>query len=142
MPIRDGFVQGGPLILLRLEGATVFVAAILLYAHLGLTWWVFVALILVPDISMLGYLANARIGADSYNAVHTVTAPIVLLGGTLLLGSPLTMSLGAIWLAHVGLDRMLGYGLKYATGFRDTHLGFIGQRGKASGEKPHAPLEV
>jgi hypothetical protein len=130
MSMRDGFVVGGPLILLRLEGAAVFTAAILLYAHLGLTWWAFVALILVPDASMLGYLANARIGAASYNVVHTATAPIALLGLAFLLGSSLTMSLGAIWLAHIGVDRMLGYGLKYATGFADTHLGVLGKKEK------------
>src|SRR5258708_33866301 len=120
--MREGFVVGGPLILLRLEGAAVCAAAILIYAHLGLSWWAFAALILVPDLSMLGYLANARIGAASYNAAHTVAAPIGLLGLAFLLGSPLTMSLGAIWLAHIGADRLLGYGLKYATGFAHPHL--------------------
>lgn len=112
MSTREGFVLGGPLILLRLEGAAVFVAAILGYAHLGLSWWMFVALILLPDASMLGYLASARIGAATYNAVHTATAPIALLVAAFLLRNSLAMSLGTIWLAHIGLDRMLGYGLK------------------------------
>jgi hypothetical protein len=127
MSARDGCVLGGPLVLLRVEGAAVFVGAILMYAHLGLTWWVFVALILLPDASMLGYFASARTGAASYNAVHTVTAPVALLAAGFLFGSSLTLSLGAIWLAHIGLDRMLGYGLKYATGFANTHLGVLGK---------------
>ena len=105
------------MVLLRLEGAAVFVAAILIYVYFGLALWLFAALFLLPDASMLGYLASARIGAASYNAVHTLTAPVVFLSAAFLLDNSLAVSVGAIWLAHVGLDRMLGYGLKYGTGF-------------------------
>jgi hypothetical protein len=128
MPMSNGFVRGGPLILLRIEGAAVLAAATLVYAHIGQSWWMFAALILVPDISMLGYLANTRIGAACYNAVHTVTAPVLLAGLGAGLGSALIISIAAIWLAHIGLDRMLGYGLKYATSFTHTHLGLLGRR--------------
>ena len=129
MPMSVGFVRGGPLILLRVEGAAVLAGATLIYAHLGQSWWLFALLFLVPDISMVSYLLNARIGAACYNAVHTVTAPRLLAGIGAGSGSLPALSVAAIWLAHIGLDRMLGYGLKYATSFTDTHLGVLGRRG-------------
>jgi hypothetical protein len=141
MKARNGFVSGGPLILLRLEGVAVFMAAILIYAHLGLAWWVFAGLILLPDASMLGYLASARVGAFCYNAVHTETAPVLLMAAAYLVGSSLTLSLSAIWLAHIGVDHMLGYGLKYASSFADTHLGALGRK-RGVGEMPDAATRV
>jgi len=134
MSTRDRFVRGGPLVLLRIEGAAISVAAISIYSHLGLTWWAFLAFILLPDASMLCYLAGSRIGAVGYDAVHTLTTPIMLLVGAFMLDNRLMTSFGAIWLAHVGLDRMLGYGLKYATGFTNTHLGVLGKKTAASDE--------
>lgn len=128
MAMSNGFVQGGPLVLLCLEGAAIFAVSLLAYGHTGQSWWSFAALFLLPDLSMLGYLANARVGAASYNAAHTVAGPALLLGLALVLGSALILALSLIWLAHIGFDRMLGFGLKYATGFSDTHLGFIGGR--------------
>jgi len=128
MPTSNGFVRGGPLFLLRLEGAAVLAAATLVYVHLGQAWWIYAALFLVPDLSMLVYLANPRIGAACYNAVHTVTAPLALAGIGAGTGNTLVLAIAAVWLAHIGLDRMLGFGLKYATSFADTHLGLLGRR--------------
>lgn len=113
---------------LRLEG--LFLAAItaVLYARTGANWWLFAALWLTPDLSMLGYLAGPCWGARCYNAIHTTVTPLTLALVALLLhtGSPLPYAL--IWLNHIGVDRLLGYGLKYPAGFGWTHLG---RQGKA-----------
>ena len=114
--------------ILRLEGATAFAAAIALYAHAGFSWPLFALLILAPDLAMLPYLIGPRAGAAAYNLVHTYTlsVPVALAG--FFFASPVASALGLIWIAHIGMDRMLGYGLKYASGFADTHLGRIGRR--------------
>lgn len=108
--------------LLRLEGAAILAATVFLYARGHFAWWLFAVLFLSPDISMLGYLANAKVGAALYNLVHTYGSPVVLLLVGWSLTAPEVMPYGLIWLAHLGFDRMLGYGLKYPTQFRDTHL--------------------
>jgi Domain of unknown function (DUF4260) len=77
---------------------------------------------LVPDLSMLGYAANARVGAITYNALHCYVGPLVLAGYSFGLHHLAILSLSLIWIAHIGLDRMLGFGLKYPTRFKDTHL--------------------
>lgn len=94
----------------------------LLYWLNGGSWILFVLLLLAPDLSMLGYLAGSRIGAAIYNAFHTYALPVILAAYGLLEGSSLAVSMALIWLAHIGVDRLLGYGLKYASGFTDTHL--------------------
>lgn len=88
-------------------------------------WWMFLLLALAPDIGMVGYLANARVGAWTYNATHVYAAPLALavLGATF--DSRFAVLVGAVWIAHIGADRALGYGLKEPTGFRDTHLGSL-----------------
>lgn len=126
MAMADGFVRGGPLLLLRFEGAAASAAAAVGYGHLDHSWWLFAALILVPDLSIAGYLAGARAGSICYNVAHTVTGPAIVIATAFLLDSSLVASIGAIWLAHIGFDRMLGFGLKYSTGFADTHLGALG----------------
>ncbi len=95
------------------------------YVWSGHSWWLFAALFLVPDLSMLAYFANARIGATIYNAVHSTIGPVLVGVGGLLLGYSLLPWLAVVWAAHIGFDRMLGYGLKYASGFKDTHLGSL-----------------
>ena len=116
------------LIVLRLEGLAFAAACIAAYGSLGESWWVFAALILVPDVSMLGYLAGPRIGAGVYNLAHTwvVTVAWFFLAWYLDAGN-LSLSLPLILGAHIGIDRALGYGLKLPTGFHDTHLGRIGK---------------
>ena len=122
-----GTVTGGVRILLRLEGLSLFAGMVLLYWIWGGSWWVFAVLFLAPDLSFIAYLDNPRTGAIIYNAAHCYMAPVTLLTAGFALGDPLTLSLAMIWLAHIGFDRALGYGLKYETAFGDTHLGRIGR---------------
>lgn len=111
-----------PKLLLHIEGGIVFLAACVLYQHLQGSWLWFALLFLVPDISMLGYLAGKRAGAIAYNFFHTYTVPISLLLALWLLGKASCIWLALIWIAHIGFDRLLGYGLKYEISFKDTHL--------------------
>jgi hypothetical protein len=114
-------------ILLRLEGAAALPAGILLYQQTGADWIVFVVLLLLPDLSILGYVRGPAIGAVIYNLVHTWALAGALLGVGFFLDVPIVFGAGAALLAHVGGDRLLGYGLKYPTSFQDTHLGRIGR---------------
>jgi hypothetical protein len=114
-------------LILRAEAAVVFVLALVAYRSLGASWWLFAALFLAPDLAMLGYLKGPRIGAAFYNSVHTYLAPAALVAIAYLAGSPLFVVVAVIWAAHIGFDRILGYGLKLPTGFGDTHLGSKGR---------------
>jgi hypothetical protein len=108
--------------LLRVEGLAVLAAALALYFESGFGWLLLIVLFLAPDLSMLGYLGGPALGALAYDVVHTYALPIAL-GVVGVLGDYDTaLQLSLIWLAHIGIDRLLGYGLKYPTGFRDTHL--------------------
>ena len=129
-PQAAGAVTGGVNILLRLEGLTLFLGMILLYAVWGGSWLLFAVLFLVPDLSFLAYLADAKTGAVVYNAAHSYLAPVALMTSGFAIGDPLTLSIAMIWLGHIGIDRALGYGLKYAEGFGYTHLGRIGKAAK------------
>ncbi len=122
--VASGSVQK----LLRLEGLAVAAVTIVLYAQTGARWWIFGALWLLPDLSMLGYLKDACWGARCYNAVHTYVLPLTLLLAALLLHARGLLPIALIWLNHIGVDRLLGYGLKYSEGFEFTHLGRLGKR--------------
>lgn len=111
-----------PNILLRLEGLTVLIAAIALYAHQGGSIWLFLALILAPDLSAIGYLRNVRVGSVVYNIVHFYALPASLAAVALSLNVPTLLLIALIWFAHIGMDRVAGYGLKYPTEFKDTHM--------------------
>jgi hypothetical protein len=111
-----------PRLLLRLEGLALAVAAVTLYAERDYSWLLFALLALAPDLSFLGYLAGPRIGAIAYNVAHTLVGPFALGTVSLLADWDTGMQLSAIWAAHLGVDRLLGYGLKYPTAFSDTHL--------------------
>ena len=111
-----------PARLLRLEGLAVAVGAVVLYFDQGFGWLALLLLILTPDLSALGYLAGNRIGAASYDLAHTYVGPVALGVAGILAASGTATQLALIWLAHIGADRLLGYGLKYPTGFRDTHI--------------------
>lgn len=111
-----------PPVLLRIEGAVLLLLSVLLYTLNGESWLLFVLLFLAPDLSMLGYVAGPRTGAVSYNLFHTYVLPGLVAAVGLLAGSPLVVSLALVWFAHIGFDRMVGYGLKYPPGFFDTHL--------------------
>ena len=115
-------------LLQRLEGLAAAGAAAVLYARTGVSWWLFAALWLAPDLSMLGYLAAPCTGARIYNAYHNYFAPIALaLGAVLFHLQVLWLAIALIWINHIGVDRMLGYGLKYGDGFGYTHLGRLGR---------------
>jgi hypothetical protein len=121
-------VHGTVLTLLRLEGFAVAAVSAVLYARTGASWGLFAALWLVPDISMLGYLYRPCWGARCYNTLHTYVVPGVLALSALLLHAPALLPIALIWINHIGIDRLLGYGLKYSDGFGFTHLGRLGKR--------------
>jgi hypothetical protein len=111
-----------PRVLLRLEGAAIGISAIVVYFWADSSWWLLVVLALAPDLSFLGYAAGPRVGALAYDVAHTylLAVPLAVVG--LLADSDVVAQLGLIWIAHIGIDRALGYGLKYPTRFEDTHL--------------------
>ena len=111
--------------LLRLEGACYGIAALLIYWQQGFSWWLFAGLILVPDLSMLGYLAGPGAGAICYNTVHATALPWALFLVGYFSNNAMSLGIALIWFAHIGIDRVLGYGLKYTIGFKDAHLGSL-----------------
>lgn len=122
-------VTATPRTLLKVEGLVMLLGGLIAWHQLGGTWGWFAALFLVPDLSMLGYLVGPRIGAASYNAGHSLIGPAVL--ALMAFGLPAQAAslflAAALWVAHIGFDRMLGYGLKYDSSFFDTHLGRVGK---------------
>ncbi len=122
------FVNGAPLLLLRAEGLAVALLCVAAFSRSGASWWLFAALILVPDLSICFYLAGPRDRAKAYNAVHTYLGPVALLSAAAVLAMPTVLSIAMIWAAHIGIDRALGFGLKYPDAFSSTHLGGIGGR--------------
>jgi len=115
-----------PNVIQRLEGAALLGFALVVFAIGDLSWWWFAALLLTPDLFALGYLANDATGAFVYNLGHTMVWPLAILAWGLVADQQWVMGLAAIWLAHIGMDRALGYGLKLSDGFKHTHLGWIG----------------
>ena len=120
--IRGSHIQ----LLLRLEALAAVALSALFYARTGASWWLFAALWLLPDLSMLGYLAGPKLGARVYNAIHSYVTPAALAVTSLLLSSPGMLPYALIWINHIAVDRLLGYGLKYPAGFAWTHLGKLG----------------
>jgi Domain of unknown function (DUF4260) len=120
-------VEGRMKRLLQAEGLALFAASLAIFSTLSVSWWMYVALFFVPDIAFLGYLAGPRAGAVAYNVLHSTIGPILLGAAAWWLGfdilGQVLAATATIWIGHVGFDRMLGYGLKYASGFKDTHLG-------------------
>jgi hypothetical protein len=111
-----------PRLLLHLEAATVLIASLFAYRNSHGSWLLFAVLFLAPDGSMIGYLLNSRVGATTYNTIHTYVGPFLLAGYALWIAQPTALLVALIWVAHIGFDRMLGYGLKYPARFKDTHL--------------------
>jgi hypothetical protein len=114
-----------PAILLRIEEAVLLILTLFAYQHLHASWLLFAILFLPPDLFMLGYLINPRIGAATYNLAHTLAVPFILVLDGYIEHWPLTTAIALIWTAHIAFDRLLGYGLKYPTFFKDTHLQHI-----------------
>lgn len=109
-------------ILLHIEGLAVLVLSVYLYWFNEYSWGLFFILLLAPDISMVGYLVNNKVGAKWYNVFHTYSLSISIVLVGLFLSNQLVVAIGLIWSAHIGMDRAIGYGLKYSTNFKDTHL--------------------
>jgi hypothetical protein len=126
LQISNGAVSGPVRVWLRAEGFAVLALSVLLYWFSGSSWWMFLALFLAPDLAMLAYLINPKIGADSYNVVHSYLLPLGLAALAVCLRETGVLIYVYIWMAHIGLDRFLGYGLKYSAAFRMTHLGDLG----------------
>ena len=111
-----------PAALLRAEGVALLLLSVLLYRVNGGGWLMFGVLLLAPDLSMLGYLAGPKVGAAIYNAFHTYALPALVGALGMIFASPLAVAVALIWSAHIGMDRAVGYGLKYPSSFKDTHL--------------------
>ena len=124
---ESGAATGGVRTLLRLEGVVLFAGMTMLYALWDGSWWVYAILFLAPDLSFAAYAFGPRAGAIVYNAAHSYLLPVAMMTTGLAMSSPLVLSIAMIWLAHIGIDRALGYGLKYQAGFGFTHLGRIGK---------------
>lgn len=114
--------------IIKLEELGMFLLSILLFAQLDFAWWWFPLLLLAPDISMIGYVFNPRIGAYLYNIFHHKGIAIVVFGIGFLAEIQLLMLAGIILFGHASLDRIFGYGLKFTDAFKNTHLGPIGEK--------------
>ncbi len=112
----------------RLEGLSIFLASTTVYLNNGFSILIFVATILLFDISMGGYLVNPKLGAITYNMIHSLIVPSLLTIIYIFIASDLLLGLICLWFAHIGMDRVFGYGLKLSTGFKRTHLGDIGKK--------------
>jgi Domain of unknown function (DUF4260) len=111
-----------PRLLLHLEGVAVAVAALVIYFWAGHPWWLILVLALAPDLAMAAYAAGPRRGAAAYDVVHTYVLPVALGTVGVVADSDAAVAVALIWLIHIGVDRAIGYGLKYPSGFKDTHL--------------------
>lgn len=124
-----------PRLLLRAEGLAVFAGSTAAYFALDGSPWLFLLLLFAPDLSMAGYLAGPRVGSRLYNLGHTYVVPLGIAGFGLWLSVPVAVLVALVWTAHIGFDRLVGYGLKYPTSFGDTHLGRLAAR-----EPPTEPV--
>ncbi|MFI6042116.1 DUF4260 domain-containing protein [Nocardia sp. NPDC051321] len=111
----------------RAENLAIVVVVIFGFVHLHFSWWWLLALFLAFDVAIVGYLVNERVGAICYNLTHGYVAPAVLLLGYVLTSATWCAFVGLVWAFHIATDRALGFGLKFASGFQDTHLGRIGR---------------
>jgi len=122
-----GAVTGRPLAFLRIEGLVLLVVALVAFSRTGQAWWLLPATLLLPDLGALGYLVSRSAGALLYNLAHATPLPVALVGFGLWQQAPLVIALGTVWLAHIGMDRAMAYGLKYDDDFGHTHLGRHGR---------------
>ena len=123
----SGVVTGRPRLLLRMEGGVLLVAGLLAFAATEQPWWLVPVLLFLPDLFMAGYARSSRFGALTYNLGHSYPLPAVLAGGAVALDETAALAVALVWFSHIGLDRLLGYGLKHDDGFTHTHLGVIGR---------------
>jgi uncharacterized protein DUF4260 len=123
----DGIVVGTPRRWLRVEGATLVAGSLIAFSTTDQAWWLVLLTLLLPDLTMLGYLGGTRLGASLYNLGHSTPIPAAIVGIAWWQHTSLVVALGLVWLAHIGLDRLIGYGLKYGDHFQHTHLGRLGR---------------
>ena len=134
-------VTGKPRLWLRAEGLTLLATALLLYSTTHQPWWLVPAVILLPDLFMIGYIGGSRLGAAVYNVGHSYPLPALMSVAGLAGHHPLVLALGLLWLAHIGMDRLAGFGLKYDSGFPWTHLGGPAATAGASAHPVQQPPE-
>lgn len=108
--------------LLHLEGTALLALSVSAYQANEYRWWLFAALFLLPDVFLVGYLVNVKWGSSLYNLAHTLAGPAIILLLSIWRMDLRLLPYALIWVAHIGFDRMLGFGLKYPTQFKDTHL--------------------
>jgi len=108
--------------LIRIEGLVILALGTYLYFSFGYSWVIFLLLLMLPDLFMLGYAVSKKTGAYLYNFAHTFITPLILLLLGLAFSADSLIMIGIIWTVHIGMDRMMGYGLKYETDFKDTHI--------------------
>ncbi len=120
------FVQRKVKTILKLEGLCILAVAVFFFTQTNGDWRLFALLFLMPDLAFLGYLFNPKVGAFTYNCTHSIIGAAILLVFSVLVASEIAISVSIIWVAHIGFDRTLGYGLKYGNSFHNTHLGKIG----------------
>jgi len=125
----DGTVVGTPRLWLRVEGATLAAGSLIAYSTTGQAWWLVPLTLLLPDLTMIGYLGGTRLGAHLYNLGHSTPIAASIVGIGWWQDKSLLAALGLVWLAHIGLDRLIGYGLKYGDHFQHTHLRRLGHNG-------------
>src|SRR5688572_2533633 len=130
---QAGFAPTEVTTLLRIEGLAAFAVAVGAFYMLGGNWWLFAALILAPDLSMFGLLAGYRVGSRVYNVAHTYTLPLALGTVAWLTGTGWLVIVALVWIAHIGVDRALGYGLRYPLIEQATHLGWVGKAKRRAG---------
>ena len=109
------------------EGAVLLVAALIAFTATEQAWWLIPAVLFLPDLAMLGYARSSRLGALTYNLAHSYPLPALVGGWAIWQDATGMQAVTLLWFAHIGLDRMLGYGLKHSDGFTHTHLGTIGR---------------
>jgi hypothetical protein len=125
-PAPSAALSGLPLRILRSEGLVLFAVAIAaFFTALDEAWWLVPLLLFLPDVFMAGYVRSTRLGAATYNLAHSYPAPALLGVLAVAASSPRWEAVALIWFAHIGMDRALGYGLKYDDSFKHTHLGWL-----------------
>jgi hypothetical protein len=118
----EGTVVGAPRRWLQLEGAAVLVGSLVAFSTTHRSWWIVPLVLLLPDLFMVGYVGGTHIGAHVYNVAHATPLPVLMVGYGWWQGRSLVVALGLVWLAHIGMDRLLTFGLKYPDHFQHTHL--------------------
>jgi hypothetical protein len=113
---------------LQLEELGLFLFGIYLFNQLDYAWWWFLVLILAPNLSMIGYVFGNKLGAFFYNLFHHRAIAVMIYLAGIYSSNNLIQLMGIILFSHSSMDRMMGYGLKYETGFKFTHLGEIGKK--------------